>query len=421
MKSGLSFFIAARRCEISDLEQLARTSALVNVVGGVVHGLQRERGISNVFLGSRGKRFAARLDEQVKACSQLEMAMRASFDALDTEAGHLGNGARLFSRIAFVLHELDALPGLRRRVATLELPPAMATAAYVKLIAGLLAVVFEAADAATNPEISRLLVAMFNFMQGKEFSGQERAFGSAAFVSGRIDAAQQQQWLHLIQQQERCEQVFSDFATPTLLEGWKNCQDPATMAEVERLRRIGCTLAAGILDPNLSQAWFGCCSRRIDAMKTVEDQMADALLALCNSKIRRARAELHDHQMILEAVSSQDGGNPPPALSEQSTAQSPTPTATPYGPHLERSILELVHEQTNRLQAMSDELDTVRASLNERKMVERAKGLLMAHRNLSEDEAYKMLRQTAMNQNRRINDVAEAVLAMSDYLAAGKP
>jgi hypothetical protein len=92
MKSGLSFFIAARRCEISDLEQLARTSALVNVVGGVVHGLQRERGISNVFLGSRGKRFAARLDEQVKACSQLEMAMRASFDALDTEAGHLGNG-----------------------------------------------------------------------------------------------------------------------------------------------------------------------------------------------------------------------------------------------------------------------------------------------------------------------------------------
>jgi AmiR/NasT family two-component response regulator len=65
---------------------------------------------------------------------------------------------------------------------------------------------------------------------------------------------------------------------------------------------------------------------------------------------------------------------------------------------------------------MSDELQTVRASLNERKVVERAKGLLMAHRRLSEDEAHKMLRQTAMNQKRRLVDVAESMLAMADYL-----
>jgi AmiR/NasT family two-component response regulator len=54
-------------------------------------------------------------------------------------------------------------------------------------------------------------------------------------------------------------------------------------------------------------------------------------------------------------------------------------------------------------------------------VVERAKGLLMAHRKFSEEEAYKMLRQTAMSQNRRLTDVAEAVLAMADYLSAGTP
>ena len=58
----------------------------------------------------------------------------------------------------------------------------------------------------------------------------------------------------------------------------------------------------------------------------------------------------------------------------------------------------------------------VRAALNERKLVERAKGLLMATRKLSEDEAHKMLRQTAMSQNRRLVDVAETVLSMADYL-----
>ena len=46
-----------------------------------------------------------------------------------------------------------------------------------------------------------------------------------------------------------------------------------------------------------------------------------------------------------------------------------------------------------------------------REMVERAKGLLMAHRNLTEDEAYRTLRGMAMSQNKRLVDIAEAVLA----------
>ncbi|RYG50854.1 antitermination regulator, partial [archaeon] len=64
MKSGLTFLIAARRCEINDLEQLSRTSALVNVTGRLVHALQRERGISNVLLASKGERFAAQRMDQ---------------------------------------------------------------------------------------------------------------------------------------------------------------------------------------------------------------------------------------------------------------------------------------------------------------------------------------------------------------------
>ena len=76
----------------------------------------------------------------------------------------------------------------------------------------------------------------------------------------------------------------------------------------------------------------------------------------------------------------------------------------------------MVQEQSARIQAMSNELDTVRATLNERKVVERAKGLLMAHRQLTEEEAYKALRQMAMNQNRRLLEVAEAVLTMADVL-----
>ena len=78
----------------------------------------------------------------------------------------------------------------------------------------------------------------------------------------------------------------------------------------------------------------------------------------------------------------------------------------------------MVQEQARRLQAMGDELETTRAALHERKLIERAKGLLMAHRHLNEEEAYRALRQMAMNQKRRVADVAQAVLAMAEMLPA---
>ncbi len=420
MKSGLKFLVAAKRCEIAALRELALTSVLVNVTGRLIHGLQRERGLSNLHIGSQGARFADVRARQIAECRQIEAELRTCFDSLDTESARVGHGARLFSRIAYALHGLDALGGLRERVDTLAWTTRQATDAYVRLIAGLLAVVFEAADSASDPEVSRLLVAMFNFMQGKEFAGQERAAGSALFASGRAEVSEQQRLLHLIESQERCLQVFVEFANPKAVDLWTASQASTTLAELERMRRVLCTASAGTpLNVQLSQAWFECCSQRIDRMKGVEDRLALDLLRTCEVKIAAAQSELDAYQAFQTTAAREadalsffhDAPLPatPPAPGFGAAAQG-------YGLQLERSILELVQEQAHRLQTMSEELDTVRASLNERKVIERAKGLLMAHRQLSEEEAHKTMRQMAMNQNRRLIEVAEAVLAMADVL-----
>ncbi|HET8749096.1 MAG TPA: nitrate- and nitrite sensing domain-containing protein [Ramlibacter sp.] len=399
MKSATSFLLAARQCEIAELEELARTSELVGVIGRFVHALQRERGICNVFLGSHGRRFAAQRLRQVEECSQVEGEVRAQLEALETGSRCVRNGSRLFSRVAMVLHALDGLPALRARVARQALSARDATAAYVKLVTGLLGVVFEAADSATDPKVSRALVALFNFMQGKELAGQERALGAGVFAAGFIDASGQQQWRHLIESQETCFQVFADFADAEVLRAERASREPAVLAEVERLRRLGGSTRRE-LDPNLSQAWYDWATRRIDAMRAVEDVLARHLRELCEARIAQARSELRDQSAMLAALASDPAAGP----------------GGSFGPHLERSILDLLQEQSRRLQQMGDELDAVRASLNERKVVERAKGLLMAHRQLSEDDAYKALRQMAMNQNRRIVDVAEAVLSLAEVL-----
>lgn len=416
MKSGLSFLIAALRCEIEGLEQLTRTGQLVGSIGRLVHALQRERGISNVWLASGGQRFAAQRSEQIAESMNMETAARESFDLLQTDSARIGNGARLFSRIAWVLPGLDGLPELRRRIGCLELDAAASTTAYTKLLSGLLAVVFEAADGATDPEVSRVLVALFNFMQGKEFAGQERACGAAAFASGRNDSSRQQQWLHLIDSQERCFQLFIEFSAETVADLWRTTQSPEQIAEQERLRRIACAAPPGVmLDPDLSRTWFDCCTRRIDAMHWVEERLAADLQRICKDKTAKAHSELRAHEALLPRVT--ESADPMAAAFFEEPVWSQSPGSAPlYGRQLERSILDMVQEQSHRLQAMSDELETVRAALNERKLVERAKGLLMARRGISEQEAHKMLRHTAMNQSRRLIEVAESVLSLAEFL-----
>ena len=430
MTSGLSFLIAAKRCEIAELERLALTSVLVKATGRLVHGLQRERGLSNLFLASQGSQWAGEREDQIQQCGLIQSEVRACFDHLDTEtAPRNGHGARLYSRIAYVLQGLDALPQLRARIAAQQLSPAQATSAYIRLINGLLAVVFEAADGAADPGISRSLVALFNFMQGKECAGQERATGSAQFASGRADAQAQQQLLHLIESQERCLQVFSEFASEAVLETWRTARQPESLVCLERLRRVLCTTAASTpLAPAYSQTWFDCCTTTIDAMKTVEDQMSSELVTLCEQRIASALVDLAAFEGLNNSPSntSSAGTSGTPGFFDVAAGDDRalgTPldgTGHGFGQQVDRSILELVQEQAHRLQTMSDELDTVRASLNERKLIERAKGLLMAHRNLSEEAAHKALRQMAMNQNRRVVDVAEAVLAMADVLPEPK-
>jgi len=416
MKSALAFLIAARRCEVDELERLAATSALVEAIGRLVHALQRERGLSNVYLASGGARFGAQREAQVAECLRLEQAVRLGFDRLEDEApARAGqDGTRLFSRVAWVLPGLLALPALRRRIGERELGAEAATAAFAKLIGGLLAVVFEAADGAADPPISRLLGALFQLMQGKEFAGQERACGAAAFAAGAAEPARQQRWLALIAAQERCFQSFVGFAATAQAEDWRSAQPLAALAEVERLRRIACASPAGTpLDPELSAPWFDACSQRLDAMKALEDRLAADLRRLCARRIADARAEAEAHAALLARIDA-GGGPAPEAFFDGAPADAPA-----LGRHMERAVLDMLQAQSQRLQTVSDELDALRAALNERKLVERAKGLLMAHRRLTEQEAHQLLRQTAMNQNRRLVDVAESVLSMADWLPAG--
>lgn len=426
MNDALKFLLAARRAEIHVLRQLAMTCELVDALAQLVHVLQRERGAANMYLASGGCRFVEQLAQYRADVDQVEARVRARFDRLDVDEARNAGSVRFFSRIAYVLHELDSLPLLRDRVRSFALSPDENAAAMSRLIAGVLAVVFEAADAAADPDVSRALVALFNFMQGKELAGQERAAGVAGFALGRFDLARQQRLVHLIDAQAGCFDVFAEFAEPELLLRWQNALPLSERAELEHFRRLAETAAqpAGFRE-DAGDRWFELTTERIDAMKQIEDALTARLSVLCAERIVATEAELTNHTTIMAALVGSDRASARAAglpLDPAGTSTVVTSAGLIAGgtmtTQLGRSVLDLVQTQSQRIQRMADELNAARSALHERKVIERGKGLLMAHRGLSEDQAYRLLRQTAMDQGRRVVDVAESVLSLGSLLHA---
>jgi response regulator NasT len=82
-----------------------------------------------------------------------------------------------------------------------------------------------------------------------------------------------------------------------------------------------------------------------------------------------------------------------------------------------RPVLEVAIARFNEFQALRRELEDARSSLEERKVIERAKGILMKSRHLAEDEAFRLLRKTAMDRKMRLADVAREIVSAAELLA----
>ncbi|MDX5332703.1 MAG: nitrate- and nitrite sensing domain-containing protein [Gammaproteobacteria bacterium] len=413
------FLVAARQCEIEGLKHLLEVGHLVLSVTGLVHHLQRERGASNLFLGSGGQCYGEQLRIYQGAAIEAERDLRARL------AGWLGQTrcphgcARFFARIATALHGLGSLPGLREQVRGRGIAFTSVMTALNDLIRDLLAVVFEAADSAADPQISRALVALFNFMQGKELAGQERAIGAVGFSQRGFDDSLRQALLHRIDAQERSFEVFAAFCDPESRVAWQQVVDSPHTSELERLRRIACTRNISDVDGvEMAQTWFSRATYRIDAMKGVEEGLEARLKGLCESRIETAGLELAsaDEPAAWVDGAAQAIAGPFTTFFPNEATQADGEGQPLAAPLSGRSVMDLVHEQSRRLQAMEDELHAARQALADRKVIERAKALLMKHRELSEDEAHRFLRQTAMNQNRRLAEVAESVVSMAEVL-----
>jgi hypothetical protein len=412
------FLRLARRSRAQELRALSLLVALVAGIGGLVHALQRERGTSSIFLASGGASFAAQRAQCVGESLRHTALVLEHLTQLAGKPDALA-GSRFYLRAARGFRQLAALAVLRERIAAQGLDAQDAVQAFSEVIADLLTLSFESADIAADPAISRAMVALASFSQAKELAGQERATAGALFSRGQSGSGCRERLRHLVNGQERAFGVFREFAGPgpvLLLDAQLSGGD-WTLVERMRAAALEAQGNSGIS----ADAWYEAATRRIDALKTIEDAMTAALGELC----ARILAEPPPSQGTAHRREDRQAGAPLALLISDAD-----PAANGLGldggigfyafegalPRPLRSILDVLDAQSRRISDVSSQLDAARSELSERKVIERAKGLLMKAHQLTESRAYALMREMAMSQNKRLIEVAEAIIGMAERL-----
>jgi response regulator NasT len=81
-----------------------------------------------------------------------------------------------------------------------------------------------------------------------------------------------------------------------------------------------------------------------------------------------------------------------------------------------KAILDLCVSRFNAFAKLQEELERTKSALEDRKVIERAKGILMKVKGLTEDEAYVLLRSTAMREKKKIGEIAQSIITASEML-----
>lgn len=415
------FFRHAERCRARDLSQLIVLSDLVRAASELIHALQKERGVGSIYLGSRGTRFAEELCSRVSDSERLEARVRERLEHIDEQLDRMSAGVRFYRRVAFAFGALDTLPRVRTQISTRSMASSEAVRAFNDIIAQLLAVGFEAADLASDPATSSALIALVSFAQGKEYAGQERATAAAAFSRGQFEAAEHERLRELQAAQRRAFQVFARFARAEYVAALEEMDGAIGNEDLKQLRAV----AVGEAEPaatreELPATWFELTTRRIDAMKYIEDELATEVQRLCTETLRGAQgtaaAPCATRSVAPVAMLVAEVG---PAEHDLGlTGGIGLYTLDDTLPKPMHSILSVLEAQARVIDDVSGQLRSARTALSERKLIERAKGVLMRARRLSEQSAYDLMRQTAMGQNKRMVEVAEAIIGMADLFKA---
>lgn len=281
---GLLFFSAysiyAKQQVSSEMDSLQQLAEVAPEISGVVHELQKERGTSAVYIGSKAAKFAKELPVQHADTNGAMDALNAALKSFDAQSF----GKTLNTKLTAALSALSELDSKRNGVTGLTTSVPDMASYYTGTIAKLLSIVEEMAVISTNAKVTKTITAYTSFLQAKERAGQERAMGGAGFGAGKFAPPIYRRLVELIAEQNVLLFTFNVYATETQRTALKDIVKGDDVDEVTRMRKIAVdSLYTGTTENIEGPYWFKTITSKINKLKEVEDVISTDLKAQASS------------------------------------------------------------------------------------------------------------------------------------------
>jgi len=259
--------------EMSTITGLTKLSIIYS---DLVHELQKERGATAGFLGSKGKKFSDNLSSQRR---NTDNKLQNKINYLANNEFTLHEVKQLNSKISQMLQNLNTT---RQQVDSLSVTTGKAIAYYTKLNTELLSVAALNADISNDAKVTEETIAYYNFLQGKERAGIERAVLSNTFSADKFAQGLFVKFIALVTQQDTYFDNFHQFSSPDNKKAFISAQNHNSVKEVEKLRDIAKSTQANFTVD--AEYWFDQATQRIGQLKRIEDTISQSLLTLAQTK-----------------------------------------------------------------------------------------------------------------------------------------
>ena len=277
-----AILIYGKYTEVETFQRAEKSSALLSHISALVHETQKERGMSAVYLGSKGTKYKSKLINQRKLTDK-QLAIFKDY----VQKEDLNRPDLLGDVISKAYRDVSQLQTIRDRILKLEIPTNEALAYYTNMNNDFLMIIVKVSAVPSTPEISNQIIAYLSFLMAKERAGIERAVGANILTHDYFVGDSQERFSDLISTQNSFMKTFRDYSDDKTKEYFNNLLNSTpAVKEVQRIRNVILSShEIGGFGVNATY-WFDTISKKLGLLKKTENYII-AHLNIISPKIKR--------------------------------------------------------------------------------------------------------------------------------------
>ncbi|MCP4322010.1 MAG: methyl-accepting chemotaxis protein [Alteromonadales bacterium] len=281
----------AKQNQLSDIQDLISLTVANNAL---VHELQKERGATAIFIGSRGEKFSSELKTQRQSTNKAK-------NILQEKLSIFSSTNNINTIVSTIKRGLENLASIRSSADNLSIPLSEAISFYTNQNKKMLSL-SNYLSTISPPETVNNAIAYYSFLEAKERAGIERAVVSGGVAENKFTSKAFQKFISLVALQKIFLEQFSNKASTEVISSYKSTLNNHALNEVDRMRvvieNVG---ASGPFNVDAGD-WFNNATARINLLKDIENKLANEFINKTDNMLSDANTKVIVNLIIIVVV-----------------------------------------------------------------------------------------------------------------------